>query len=52
MDELFKDEELIKRFGDGWKNAKKYRAFAKKYRELFIWIDHHFLDIERVQYEF
>ena len=29
MDKLFEDEELIKRLGDGWKNVKKYRAFAK-----------------------
>ena len=49
MDTLFKDEELIKRFGDGWKDVKKYRAFAKKYRELFIWIDHNIFRIETIQ---
>ena len=51
MDELFKDEELIERFGGGFKNVKKYRAFAKNYRELFKWINHHILDVERIQYE-
>ena len=30
MDTLFKDEDLIKRFGGGFENVKTYRAFAKK----------------------
>ena len=30
MDKLFKNEELIERFGNGFKDVKKYRAFAKK----------------------
>ena len=49
MDEFFKDEDLIERFGGGVKNVKKYRAFAKKYRELFIWIDHNIHRIETIQ---
>ena len=51
MNKLFSNEQLIERFGGGFKNVKKYRAFAIKYRELFIWIDHHILDVERVKYE-
>ena len=49
MDEFFKDEDLIERFGGGVKDVKKYRAFAKKYRELFIWIDHNIHRIETIQ---
>ena len=49
MDEFFKDEDLIERFGGGVKNVKKYRAFAKKKRELFIWIDHNIHRIETIQ---
>ena len=49
MDDFFKDEELTIRFGGGFKNVRKYRAFAKKNRELFIWIDHHLYSFDRVQ---
>ena len=49
MDEFFEDEDLIERFGGGVKNVKKYRAFAKKNRELFIWIDHNIYRIETIQ---
>ena len=46
---FFKDEDLINRFGEGFKNVKKYRAFAKKNRELFIWIDHNIHRAETIQ---
>ena len=49
MDKLFKNEELIQRFGEGFKDVKKYRAFAKKNREMFIWIDHNIFRIETIQ---
>lgn len=49
MDLLFKGEELINRFGGGFKNVKKYRAFAKKNREMFLWIDHNIHRIETIQ---
>ena len=49
MDTLVKDEDLIKKFGGGFENVKKYRAFAKKHREMFIWIDHNIFRIETIQ---
>ena len=44
-----KDEDLIERFVGGFKNVKKYRAFAKKHSELFIWIGHNINRIETIQ---
>ena len=49
IDELFKDEDLIERFGGGFKNVKKYRAFAKEYRELFMRIEENIDDVETIE---
>ena len=49
MDKLFKNEELIERFGGGFQNVKEYRAFVKKNREMFIWIDRNIFRIETIQ---
>ena len=49
MKELFKDEALIKRFGDGANGVKPYRAFAIKHGDLLKWVDYHILNEYRIQ---
>ena len=49
MNKFFRDEDLIERFGGGFANVKTYRAFAKKHRELFIWIDHNIHRAETIK---
>ena len=46
MDKLFEDKGLVERFG-GFKNVKKYRAFAQDFREMFVWIDHSFFGLKQ-----
>ena len=49
MKDLFKDEALVKRFGNDAKGVKPYRAFAIKYGDLFKWIDCHISNEYRIQ---
>ena len=46
IDEFFSNIDLIRRFG-GTNAIKPYKAFVKKYRCLFEWIDLHLLDKEK-----
>ena len=47
IDEFFSNINLIRRFG-GTNAIKPYKAFVKKCRYLFEWIDWHLLDKEKI----
>ena len=47
IDEFFSNIDLIRRFG-GINAIKPYKAFVKKYRYLFEWIDWHLLDKDKI----
>ena len=47
LDEFFSNIDLIRRFG-GINAIKPYKAFVKKYRYLFEWIDWHLLDKDKI----
>ena len=45
MDKLFKNKDLVERFGE----FKKYSAFAKEFREMFVWTDHNIFRVQTFQ---